>query len=72
MPQINENEVYTPKETQELLKIDELRKKMEQLSEEMSRPDFWNDQKTAQNISQDYQDIRSEVEKWGAKDEKHR
>ena len=54
------------KQTQELLKIDELRKKMEQLSEEMSRPDFWNDQKTAQNISQDYQDIRSEVEKWGA------
>jgi peptide chain release factor 2 len=51
-------------ETQKLLKIDELIKKMSQLGEEMNRPDFWNNQETAQTISQDYQDIKKEVDKW--------
>lgn len=52
------------KETQELLKIEDLKKKMEQLGEEMNRPDFWNTPENAQTISQDYQDIKKEVEKW--------
>lgn len=51
-------------ETQKLLKIDELKKKMETLATEMNRPDFWNDQKNAQAVSQDYQNIKSEVDKW--------
>jgi peptide chain release factor 2 len=51
-------------ETEELLKLADLKKKMAQLSEEMNRPDFWNNPETAQTISQDYQDIKKEVEKW--------
>jgi peptide chain release factor 2 len=51
-------------ETQKLLKIDELIKKMSQLDKKMNRPDFWNNQETAQTISQDYQDIKKEVDKW--------
>ncbi len=51
-------------ETQKLLKIDELKNKMETLTTEMNRPDFWNDQKTAQAVSQDYQNIKNEVDKW--------
>lgn len=50
--------------TTQLLKIDDLRKKLEQLSEEMNKPDFWNNPENAQTISQDYQDIKHEVEKW--------
>ena len=49
---------------QKLLKIDELKKKMETLASEMNRPDFWNDQQAAQAMSQDYQSIKDEVEKW--------
>ncbi len=51
-------------ETQKLLKIDELKKKMEALAAEMNRSDFWNDQQTAQAVSQDYQNIKNEVDKW--------
>ncbi len=53
------------KQTQELLKINDLKKKMTELGDEMNRPGFWQDQKTASTISQDYQDIKNEVEKWG-------
>lgn len=47
-----------------LLHLPDLQKKQAELAEEMNRPDFWSDQKRAQMISQDYQDIASEVEKW--------
>lgn len=47
-----------------LLKIGDLKKKMAQLEAEMSAPNFWVDQKNAQLISQDFSDIKSEVEKW--------
>lgn len=52
--------------TTKLLKIDELKKKMTQLAEEMNQPDFWSNPENAQTISQDYQDIKSEVETWDA------
>lgn len=48
----------------ELLKVPALTAKLEQLAATMSEPGFWQDQKKAQTISQDYQDIKSEVEKW--------
>jgi peptide chain release factor 2 len=51
-------------ETQALLKINDLKQKMEQLSAEMNAPGFWNNQENAQTISADYQDIKTEVEKW--------
>jgi peptide chain release factor 2 len=51
-------------QTKQLLKVDELKLKMEQLSAEMNRPDFWSNQENAKTISQDYQDIKKEVEKW--------
>ena len=47
-----------------LLKLDELKIKATQLEGQMNVPDFWSDQKRAQNISQDYQSIKSEIEKW--------
>jgi len=52
------------KETKELLKISELKKKLEQLGVEMNAPGFWDNQELAQAISKDYQDINSEVEMW--------
>lgn len=48
----------------ELLKIKELKVKMAQLEEQMNISDFWSNQENAQAISQDYQDIKKEVEKW--------
>ncbi len=51
-------------ETEKLLQLDTLQKKSESLAAEMAAPDFWNDQNRAQKISQDYQSIASEVEKW--------
>jgi len=50
--------------TMELLQIEELKKKANQLSEQMNKEGFWDDQKKAQSISTDYQDIQSEIEKW--------
>ena len=41
-----------------------MQKKMEQLAEQMNAPDFWNNQENAQAVSQDYQDIKKEVEKF--------
>lgn len=52
------------KQAQELLKLGELKKKMQQLSDEMSTPNFWNDPENAQAVSQDFKDIKGEVEKW--------
>ncbi|MCX6781660.1 MAG: peptide chain release factor 2 [Candidatus Magasanikbacteria bacterium] len=50
--------------TAELLKLDELKIKMDQLSAEMNAPDFWNNPESAQAVSADYNDIRKEIEKW--------
>ncbi len=50
--------------TTKLLKIEDLKIKMNQLADEMNRPDFWSDQPAAQAISQDYQDIKTEIDKW--------
>lgn len=51
-------------QTTELLKISDLEQKLEQLSAEMNKPGFWSDQESAQTISQDYEDIKTEIEKW--------
>ena len=51
-------------ETQRLLKLDDLKKKADQLSEEMNAPDFWSNRENAQSIAQDYQDIKKEIDKW--------
>jgi peptide chain release factor 2 len=50
--------------TTELLHLDDLKIKAEQLSQEMNAPDFWSDQETAQSVSADYTDLRKEIEKW--------
>lgn len=52
------------KSTQKLLKIEELKKKLYSLEEIMNAPNFWSDKNLAQKISQDYQDIKKEVDKW--------
>jgi peptide chain release factor 2 len=49
-------------ETGKLLDLDSLKNKMQQLEEEMKAPDFWSNQKNAQTISQDYQDIKKEID----------
>ncbi len=51
-------------DTKKLLNINDLQKKLEQLAGEMNAPDFWSNQENAQAISQDYQDIKKEVEKF--------
>lgn len=51
-------------ETKKLLNIADLQQKMEQLATEMNAPDFWNNPENAQTISQDYQDLKKEVEKF--------
>lgn len=50
--------------TKKLLKVVDLEKKLTALEEEMNASDFWSHQKQAQNISEDYKDIKKEVEKW--------
>lgn len=60
------------KATQQLLKIDALKNKMNELAAQMNEAGFWNDQKRAQDISADYQDIKSEVEKWEQLEQKVR
>lgn len=50
--------------TKNLLKLVDLSAKAEQLSLEMNRGDFWSDRERAQRISQDYQDIKRELEQW--------
>jgi peptide chain release factor 2 len=52
------------RETTALLKLDDLKLKMQKLSEEMNAPDFWSKPDEAQTISQDYQSIKDEVDKW--------
>lgn len=51
--------------TTNLLKISDLKNKLEQLSAEMNATDFWQNPENAQAVSQDYQNIKEEVEKWG-------
>ncbi len=51
-------------DTKKLLNISDLQKKSEQLAGEMNAPDFWSNPENAQAISQDYQDIKKEVEKF--------
>ena len=51
-------------QTTKLLKINELQQHAQKLSLQMNEPKFWDDQEKAQTISQDYQDITKEVEKW--------
>lgn len=48
------------------MKLDELKNKMSRLSEEMSEPDFWQNKENAQAVSQDYEDIKKELDKWEA------
>ncbi len=50
--------------TTKLLKIDDLKKKAEQLATEMNEPNFWNNQENARAISRDYQDVQNEIDKW--------
>jgi len=52
------------KSAMELLKIKDLKVKMAQLEEQMNTADFWSNPENAQSITQDYQDIKKEVEKW--------
>src|SRR3989339_1942503 len=47
-----------------LLKLPDLKNKMAQLAEQMNAPNFWSNQKNATMVSQDYQDIKNEAEKW--------
>ena len=51
-------------QAKKLLKLPDLEKKLVELGDAMNRPDFWADQKTAQAVAQDYQDIKSEVAQW--------
>jgi peptide chain release factor 2 len=53
-------------ETTALLNLPGLKKKMEQLGVEMNEGSFWNDRNRAQAVTQDYQAIKQEVDKWGA------
>lgn len=48
--------------TKKLLNIVDLQDKMSSLAESMNAPDFWNNPENAQSISQDYQDIKKEVD----------
>lgn len=57
-------------ETEDLLKIEELKKKLGELSDRMNSPDFWNNPESAAAISQDFQDINKEVEKWAELEKK--
>jgi peptide chain release factor 2 len=56
--------------TTKLLKIESLKEKMGQLSTEMNAPNFWNNPENAQTISQDYQNIKEEVDRWSELEEK--
>ena len=51
-------------DTKKLLNIDDLQKKSQQLAEQMNAPDFWSNQESAQAVSQDYQDIKKEIDKF--------
>ncbi len=50
--------------TMVLLQLDKLQIKKAQLEEQMNAPDFWSNQENAQAVSQDYESIRGEIEKW--------
>jgi peptide chain release factor 2 len=57
-------------ETKKILKFDDLKKKMSQLSDEMNSPGFWNNAKNAQAVAQDYESIKEEVAKIESLEEK--
>ncbi|MBI2444039.1 MAG: peptide chain release factor 2 [Candidatus Magasanikbacteria bacterium] len=57
-------------DTERLLKIDELKQKMARLEAEMNRPDFWSQPEEAKTVAQDYEDIKKEVAKWQALENK--
>jgi peptide chain release factor 2 len=46
----------------QILNIADLQRKMESLAQEMSMPNFWSNPENAQTISQDYQDIKKEID----------
>ncbi len=58
------------KKIKKLLKFSDLEKKMSALEEEMNAPDFWSRKAEAQNISEDYKDIKKEVERWNEIEQK--
>jgi len=58
------------KTTEELLHLEDLKKKMAELGEEMNKPNFWDKAKDAQAVSEDYENIRGEVEKWSSMEKK--
>ena len=49
-------------DTKKLLNIEGLLQKLDQLAQEMNAPSFWSNQELAQSISQDYQDIKKEID----------
>lgn len=53
-----------------LLKLDEAKKKIEEFLEQMSAPDFWTVPEKAQKISQTYQNLKDEMDKWIVLDNK--
>lgn len=53
-------------EARAILRLDELSKKMEELSNEMNSPDFWSDQNRAAAVSKDFEDIKQEIEKFNS------
>jgi peptide chain release factor 2 len=58
------------RDTKKLLNIEDLQNKMTVLAEQMSAPDFWSNSENAQAISQDYQDIKKEVDTFSGLEKK--
>lgn len=50
--------------TWKLLKLDEREKHLKELEYAMNEPDFWQDQKKAQKITQEYDELKNELETW--------
>jgi len=59
-----ENLIKKISETTSLLKLSDLGEKMKQLESEMNSPDFWQNKENASAISQDYQSIKEEIDRW--------
>lgn len=51
-------------DTKKLLNISDLELKMQKLSEQMNALDFWSNSENAQAVTQDYQDIKKEVDRF--------
>ena len=52
------------KQAGKLLQIEDLQKHMDKLAGEMNEPGFWDNKDRAQAVSQDYQEIKQEIEDW--------